>query len=53
MAEFVVMVEEGPYAMVKNLRDKDVYWSLYESLKQYLESISERPETVQTPIIKH
>ena len=44
VAEFVVMVEEGSYAMVKNLRDKKVYWSLFESLKRYLESISEKPE---------
>ena len=52
VAEFVVMVEEGSYAMVKNLRDKNVYWSLFESLKQYLESISERPEAVQPPVVK-
>jgi TetR/AcrR family transcriptional regulator, transcriptional repressor for nem operon len=43
VAEFVVMVEEGSYALVKNLRDKRLYWSLYDSLKQYLESISEKP----------
>ncbi len=43
VAEFVVMVEEGAFAMVKNLRDKKVYWSLYDSLKRYLESISARP----------
>jgi len=43
VAEFVVMVEEGAFAMVKNLRDKKVYWSLYDSLKGYLESISKRP----------
>jgi TetR/AcrR family transcriptional regulator, transcriptional repressor for nem operon len=42
VAEFVVMVEEGAFAMVKNMRDKKVYWSLYDSLKQYLESISQR-----------
>lgn len=47
VAEFVVAVEEGSFAMVKNLRDRDVYWSLYESLKQYLESVSERPETAE------
>ncbi len=46
VAEFVVMVEEGSFALVKNLRDKRVYWSMYESLKQYLESISEKPEAV-------
>jgi TetR/AcrR family transcriptional regulator, transcriptional repressor for nem operon len=49
MAEFVVMVEEGAFAMVKNLRDKKVYWSLYESLKRYLESVSEKP-TVQLAV---
>jgi len=47
VAEFVVTVEEGSFAMVKNLRDKKVFWSLYESLKQYLDSISEKPETEQ------
>jgi TetR/AcrR family transcriptional regulator, transcriptional repressor for nem operon len=46
-AEFVVMVEEGSYALVKNLRDRRLYWSLYDSLKQYLESISEKPEDVR------
>lgn len=44
VAEFVVMVEEGSYALVKNLRDKRLYWSLYGSLKHYLESISKKPE---------
>ena len=43
LAEFVVMVEEGAFAMVKNLRDKKVYWSLYESFKRYLESIRAKP----------
>lgn len=51
VAEFVVMVEEGSFAMVKNLRDKKVYWSLYESLRQYLESISEKSEK-EIPLIK-
>jgi TetR/AcrR family transcriptional regulator, transcriptional repressor for nem operon len=51
VAEFVVMVEEGSLAMVKNLRDKKVYWALYESLKQYLESISEKPEATQVPLV--
>ena len=51
VAEFVVMVEEGSFAMVKNLRDKKVYWALYESLKQYLESISEKPEATQVPLV--
>ncbi len=48
VAEFVVMVEEGSLGMVKNLRDKTVFWSLYESLKQYLESISEKPGPMQS-----
>ncbi|MDA4125610.1 MAG: TetR/AcrR family transcriptional regulator [Thaumarchaeota archaeon] len=52
VAEFVVMVEEGSFAIVKNLRDKKVYWALYESLKQYLESISERPEATQDPLVR-
>ena len=40
VAEFVVMLEEGSYAIVKNLRDRKVYWSLYEGFRQFLESIS-------------
>ncbi len=52
VAEFIVMVEEGSFAMVKNLRDKKVYWALYESLKQYLESISEKPEAAQVPLVR-
>ena len=52
VAEFVVTVEEGSFAMVKNLRDRKVYWSLYESLRQYLESISEKPGSSQNPIIE-
>ena len=47
VAEFVVMVEEGAFAMVKNMRDKKVYWSLYESLKRYLESLSPKPSQLQ------
>ena len=39
-AEFVVMCEEGSGALVKNLRDRRVYWSLYEGFRQYLDSIS-------------
>lgn len=37
---FIVMVEEGSGAIVKNLRDRKVYWSLYESFRRYLESLS-------------
>jgi AcrR family transcriptional regulator len=52
VAEFVVTVEEGSFGMVKNLRDKKVYWSLYESLKHYLESISEKSEKAQVPLVE-
>ncbi len=44
VAEFVVMVEEGSFGMVKNLRDKRVFWSLFDSLRQYLESVSAKSE---------
>ena len=52
VAEFVVMVEEGSLAMVKNLRDKKVYWSLYESLRQYLESVSDKRGLPQAQVMK-
>ena len=52
VAEFVVMVEEGSFALVKNLRDKQVYWSLYNSLKQYFESLSEKQELVAKTSVK-
>jgi len=52
VAEFVVMIEEGSFAMVKNLRDKKVFWSLYESLKHYLESVSTKPEASHTPLAR-
>jgi AcrR family transcriptional regulator len=38
-AEFIVMVEEGSAAMVKNLGDRRVYSSLYNSFRRYLESL--------------
>jgi TetR/AcrR family transcriptional repressor of nem operon len=50
VAEFIVMVQEGSFGMVKNLRDKKVYWSLFNSLRQYLESLSEKPEML---VAKH
>jgi TetR/AcrR family transcriptional repressor of nem operon len=53
LAEFVVMVEEGSFAMVKNLRDRKIFWSLYESLKEYLDSVSTKPEKSLTPITGH
>lgn len=40
VAEFVVAVEESSFAIAKSLQDRKVYWSLHESLKQYLESVS-------------
>ena len=42
-AEFVVMAEEGSAALVKNLMDRKAYWSLYESFKWFLESLSIHP----------
>ena len=42
VAPFVVMMEEGSGAMVKNLRDRKVYWALYEGFRQYLTLISLR-----------
>jgi hypothetical protein len=43
VAEFIVMLEEGSGAIVKNLMDRKVYWSLYEGFRQFLESISVKP----------
>jgi TetR/AcrR family transcriptional regulator, transcriptional repressor for nem operon len=40
IAQFLVMMEEGSAAMVKNLRDRKVYSALYEGYRQFLESIS-------------
>jgi len=39
-AAFIVMAEEGSAAIVKNLKDRKVYWSLYEMFRRFLESIS-------------
>lgn len=39
-AEFIVMSEEGSAALVKNFRDRKMYWSLYEMFRQFLLSIS-------------
>jgi hypothetical protein len=33
-------LEEGSAAIMKNLRDRKVYWALYEGFRQFLESIS-------------
>jgi TetR/AcrR family transcriptional repressor of nem operon len=46
-AEFVVMVEEGSAALVKNLGDRRLYWSLYESFRQYMLSISDRSNHIR------
>lgn len=40
VAEFVVMTHEGAFGMSKGLRDKKIFWSLYESLKEYLQLVS-------------
>jgi TetR/AcrR family transcriptional regulator, transcriptional repressor for nem operon len=40
VAQFLVMMEEGSWAIVKNLRDRKVYSALYEGYRQFLESIS-------------
>ncbi len=47
VAQFLVMMEEGSAAIVKNLRDRKVYWALYEGYKQFLESISAKPRRSQ------
>ena len=41
-AETVVMMEEGSAALVKNLGERKVYWSLYEGFRLFMESISSR-----------
>ncbi|MDE1852820.1 MAG: TetR/AcrR family transcriptional regulator [Thaumarchaeota archaeon] len=46
VAEFAVMAEEGSAAMVKNLGDRRLYWSLYESFRAYMLSISSKPNLV-------
>ena len=40
VAQFLVMMEEGSWAIVKGLRDRNVYSALYEGYRQFLESIS-------------
>lgn len=40
IAEFIVTMEEGSGAIVKNLRDKNVYWSLYETFRRFMDSLS-------------
>ena len=48
VAEFVVMMEEGYAALGKNLRDRRVYWSIYEGFRQYMDSISAQPKKSAT-----
>jgi TetR/AcrR family transcriptional regulator, transcriptional repressor for nem operon len=48
VAEFVVMMEEGYAALGKNLRDRRVYWSVYEGFRQYMDSISAQPKKSST-----
>jgi TetR/AcrR family transcriptional regulator, transcriptional repressor for nem operon len=43
-AEFAVMTEEGSAALVKNLGDRKVYWSLYDGFRLFMESISSKPK---------
>jgi len=42
-AETAVMMEEGSAALVKNLGERKVYWSLYEGFRLFMESISSKP----------
>jgi TetR/AcrR family transcriptional regulator, transcriptional repressor for nem operon len=44
-AETAVMMEEGSAALVKNLGERRVYWSLYEGFRLFMESISSRPNS--------
>lgn len=41
LAEFIVTTQEGAFGMAKTMRDKKMSMSLYNSLKDYLESKSE------------
>lgn len=42
-AEFAVMCQEGSAALVKNLKDRKAYRSLYDGYRRFLESISAEP----------
>lgn len=44
VAEFVVMTHEGGFGFSKSFRDKKIFWSLYNTLRDYLNSVSEKPE---------
>jgi TetR/AcrR family transcriptional regulator, transcriptional repressor for nem operon len=49
VAEFAVMVEEGSAALVKNLGSRRLYWSLYESFREYMLSISSASSKASRP----
>ncbi len=40
VAEFLIMMEEGSWALAKVLGERKVYQSMYDGYRQYLESIS-------------
>ncbi|MGA2664199.1 MAG: hypothetical protein ABSF83_04575 [Nitrososphaerales archaeon] len=42
-SSFIVTIEEGSAAIMKNVRDRSAYRSLYESFRRYLESLSVAP----------
>ncbi len=44
VAEFVVMTHEGGFGLSKSFRDKKIFWSLYNSLREYLNSVSTIPQ---------
>ena len=41
LAEFIITTQEGAFGMAKTMRDRRMAVSLYNSLKDYLESKSE------------
>ena len=43
-AEFLVMMQEGSWALAKVLGDRKVYQSMYDGYRRYLESISAKPK---------
>jgi TetR/AcrR family transcriptional regulator, transcriptional repressor for nem operon len=44
VAEFVVMTHEGGFGLSKAFKDKKIFYSLYNTLREYLNSVSEKPE---------
>ena len=49
VAEFLVMMEEGSWALGKALGERAVYQSMYAGYRQYLESISVKPRRGGSP----